>query len=85
MNNRTLPSRPYLDHYKKLAKTFVKAWKSGNPLAVQWEGKEAIVWNAKERLVDGEKLPDVEMRIVHQAPEPEPEAAAADATEPAAQ
>ncbi len=49
-----------------------------------FEGKEAIIWNAKERLVDGEKLPDVEMRIVHQAPEAEPEAAATDATEPAA-
>lgn len=43
MNNRTLPSRPNLDLYKKLAKSFVKAWKSGKPLAVQWEGKEAIV------------------------------------------
>lgn len=47
-----------------------------------FEGKEAIVWNIKDRIIDGEILPDLEMQIVRQAPEPEP--AAVDATEPAA-
>lgn len=35
-----------------------------------FDGKDAFVWNAGERLVDGEKQPDVEMRVVRQTPEP---------------
>jgi uncharacterized protein (TIGR02246 family) len=56
-----------------------------------FEGKDTLLWNAKERLIDGEKQPDVEMRIVRQAPEPESDPAAAagtdteDTSEPAAQ
>lgn len=35
-----------------------------------FEGDEAFTWTASERLVDGEKQPDVEMRVVRQTPEP---------------
>jgi len=35
-----------------------------------FEGEEAFTWTATERLVDGEKQPDVEMRVVRQTPEP---------------
>ena len=34
------------------------------------QGKDTLLWTAKDRLVDGEKLPDVELRLVRQAPEP---------------
>jgi uncharacterized protein (TIGR02246 family) len=34
------------------------------------DGKDTILWTAKDRLVDGEELPDIEMRLVRQAPEP---------------
>jgi uncharacterized protein (TIGR02246 family) len=47
-----------------------------------FDGKDTLIWNSKDRLVDGEKQPEMEMRIVRQAPEPEPDdesAAAADA------
>jgi uncharacterized protein (TIGR02246 family) len=35
-----------------------------------FDGKDAFVWAANERLVDGEKQPDVEMRVVRQTPDP---------------
>lgn len=35
-----------------------------------FEGEEAFTWAATERLVDGEKQPDIEMRVVRQTPEP---------------
>ena len=35
-----------------------------------FESKDAFLWTAGARLVDGEKLPDVEMRVVRQTPEP---------------
>ena len=35
-----------------------------------FENQHTIIWTATERLIDGEKLPDNEMRIVRQAPEP---------------
>lgn len=56
---------------------------------IAFEGKEAIVWNIKDRIIDGEKFPDFEMQIVRQAPEPElepasePESATGDEKEPA--
>lgn len=34
------------------------------------EGKDTLLWTAKDRLVDGEKLPDIELRLVRRAPEP---------------
>ena len=34
------------------------------------EGKDTLIWTAKDRLVDGEKVPDVELRLVRQTPEP---------------
>ena len=34
------------------------------------EGKDTLIWTAAGRLVDGQELPDVEMRIVRQTPEP---------------
>jgi uncharacterized protein (TIGR02246 family) len=37
---------------------------------LSFEGKNAFVWTGKDRLVDGERLPDVEMRVVRQSPEP---------------
>ncbi len=55
---------------------------------LKFDGKDTMVWTSNDRLVDGEKIPDMEMRIVRQAPEPETDdaAAAADETsEPAAQ
>lgn len=38
--------------------------------ALKAEGKDTLLWTAKDRLVDGEKLPDVELRLVRRAPEP---------------
>lgn len=35
-----------------------------------FEGNDVILWSAKDRLVDGETIPDNELRIVRQAPEP---------------
>jgi uncharacterized protein (TIGR02246 family) len=35
-----------------------------------FEGKDAFVWTSSARLVDGEKQPDVEMRVARQTPEP---------------
>lgn len=34
------------------------------------DGKDTLIWTAKDRLVDGGKLPDVELRLVRRAPEP---------------
>lgn len=34
------------------------------------EEKDTLLWTAKDRIVNGEKLPDVELRIVRQTPEP---------------
>jgi len=33
-------------------------------------GKDTLIWNASDRLVDGEIFPDNELRIVRRAPEP---------------
>ena len=38
------------------------------PLTV--EGRDTLIWNASDRLVDGEIFPDNELRIVRRAPEP---------------
>ena len=46
-----------------------------------FDGKDTLLWNSKDRLVDGEKIPDVEMRIVRQAPEPEADVETAAAAE----
>ena len=35
-----------------------------------FDGKDAFNWTGRDRLVDGEKLPDVEMRVARQTPEP---------------
>jgi uncharacterized protein (TIGR02246 family) len=35
-----------------------------------FNGKDAFTWKAHERLIDGEKQPDVEMNVARQAPEP---------------
>jgi uncharacterized protein (TIGR02246 family) len=35
-----------------------------------FDGDDAFTWTATERLVEGEKQPDVEMRVVRQTPEP---------------
>lgn len=34
------------------------------------EGNDTLIWSATNRVVDGEKQPDTELRIVRQAPEP---------------
>jgi hypothetical protein len=34
------------------------------------ENKDTLIWKATDRLVDGENLPDDEIRIVRQSPEP---------------
>lgn len=38
--------------------------------SLAFDGKDAFTWTARDRLVDGEKQPDVEMRVVRQTPEP---------------
>lgn len=35
-----------------------------------FDGDDAFTWTASERLVDGEKQPDIEMRVVRQTPDP---------------
>ncbi len=42
---------------------------SGNQRMV-FKGKDTFTWSAKDRLVDGESLPDTELNVVRQAPEP---------------
>jgi uncharacterized protein (TIGR02246 family) len=37
------------------------------------EGVETLIWNATNRIIDGEKQPDVNLRIVRQVPAPEDE------------
>lgn len=37
------------------------------------EGAEALIWNATNRVIDGEKQPDITLRIVPQVPVPEGE------------
>ena len=37
---------------------------------MNFEGKDAFTWSARDRLVDGERQPDVELRVVRQTPEP---------------
>jgi uncharacterized protein (TIGR02246 family) len=39
------------------------------------EGKDSIIWKATDRLINGEELPDNEIRLVRRPPEPAPEAA----------
>lgn len=34
------------------------------------DGKDAFTWSSKDRLIDGESIPDNELRVVRQAPEP---------------
>ena len=45
---------------------------SGNGILVR-DGNDTLLWKATNRLVDGESLPDNELRLVRRAPEPEPE------------
>lgn len=35
-----------------------------------FEGKDTFLWTGKDRLIDGESQPDVQLRVVRQAPEP---------------
>lgn len=35
-----------------------------------FEGKDVFIWESKDRLVNGEEIPDAKLRIVRQAPEP---------------
>jgi len=35
-----------------------------------FEGKDTFSWTGKDRLIDGESQPDVQLRVVRQAPEP---------------
>lgn len=35
-----------------------------------FEGKDAFTWSGRDRLVDGEKLPDIQLRVVRQTPDP---------------
>jgi uncharacterized protein (TIGR02246 family) len=55
---------------------------SGNGILVR-DGNDTLLWKATNRLVDGESLPDNELRLVRRAPEPEPEPDAEPAVEPA--
>jgi uncharacterized protein (TIGR02246 family) len=38
--------------------------------SLTFEGKNSFLWTGSDRLVDGDQLPDVEMRVVRQSPEP---------------
>jgi uncharacterized protein (TIGR02246 family) len=37
---------------------------------ILFDGKDAFTWSSRDRLVSGESLPDNELRVVRQAPEP---------------
>jgi len=37
---------------------------------IVFDGKDAFSWSSQNRLIDGESLPDNELRVVRQAPEP---------------
>ena len=37
---------------------------------ITFDGKDAFTWSSKDRLIDGESIPDNELRVVRQAPEP---------------
>ena len=39
--------------------------------SLKFDGKDAFLWNSHDRLVDGEKQADVDLRVVRQTPEPE--------------
>ncbi len=43
MPNRNLPPNQNLEHYKKIAKNLLKAWKSKVPAEVVWENKRVLV------------------------------------------
>lgn len=43
MRKDPLPARPNLEQYKKIAKDILKAWKSGVPTAIPWEGSVVTV------------------------------------------
>ncbi len=57
---------------------------SDNSLLVR-DGKDTLIWKVTNRIVDGEKLPDIELRLVRRAPEPEAESDAEPDAEPAAE
>lgn len=42
--------------------------------SLTFEGADTFIWKGKERLIDEESQPEVDLRIVRQAPEPDPEA-----------
>jgi len=37
---------------------------------ITFDGKDAFTWTSRDRLINGESLPDNELRVVRQAPEP---------------
>ncbi len=37
---------------------------------IVFDGKDAFTWSSKDRLINGESIPDNELRVVRQAPEP---------------
>jgi uncharacterized glyoxalase superfamily protein PhnB len=43
MQNSSLPARPNLEQYKKIAKEIVKAWKENSPTMIPWEGSVVTV------------------------------------------
>jgi len=53
---------------------------SGNGLLLR-DGKDTLIWKSTNRLVDGENLPDNELRLVRRAPEPAAETEAEPAAE----
>jgi uncharacterized protein (TIGR02246 family) len=38
--------------------------------SLSFDGKDAFVWSSRDRLVDGERQADIELRVVRQTPEP---------------
>jgi uncharacterized protein (TIGR02246 family) len=44
--------------------------------ALTFEGQDTFIWSAKDRLIDGESQPEVNIRIVRQAPDPDAQAEA---------
>jgi len=57
---------------------------SGNGSLVR-DGKDTLIWKATNRLVDGEELPDNELRLVRRAPEPDTEPDTQPDADPAAE
>src|SRR5258708_26601702 len=51
MQKRSLPSRPNLEQYKKIAKDILKAWKNNVSTSIPWEGSVVSVTREHLRML----------------------------------